>query len=86
MAIRRPEPEFPHAPGFVSRGLHHLGARSNGSAVEAVNVVDVEVRDVAVVAQLVGRGNVRAAAEHEGDLAGTTESPIARGDIVKFAP
>ena len=75
-----------HTPGFILRGFQNLGARSDGSAVEAIDVVDAEVRDIAVIAELTGRGNVWAAAEHKGDIAGAAESPVARVYVIDVAP
>jgi hypothetical protein len=86
MAVGRSEPELTHAPRFVSGGLEDLCACSNGSCVKPVDVVDAEVRDVAVIAELARGGNVRTSAEHEGDLARATEPPIARVNVIEFAP
>jgi hypothetical protein len=86
MAVGRPERELVHAPPFVSRGLEDVGACSKGSRVKPVNVVDAEVCDIAVIAHLARGGNVRAAAEHKGDGARTTEPPIARVNVIELAP
>jgi len=85
MAVGRPQRDLTHAPGFVSWSFQNLSARSNGSAVEAIDVVDAQVRDVAVIAKLTGGGNVRATAEHEGDLPSAAEPPVAWGDVIDFA-
>jgi hypothetical protein len=53
--------------------------------MELVDIVDTEVRHVAVIAKLAGGGNVRASAEHECDLTGATETPVTRVDVVDFA-
>jgi hypothetical protein len=55
------------------------------SAVERVDVVDAEIRDVAVIADRGRCGRVRAAAEHEGDVARATEAPVSWLDVVEFA-
>ena len=64
--------ELAHAPRLVLWLLQDLSTRSDGSLVEGVNIVHVQARDVAVVAELSRAGHVQAAAEHEGDLARTT--------------
>jgi len=86
MAVGRPKRELAHAPPFVSGGLEDLCAGSNGSRVKPVNVVDAEVCDITVIAKLARGGNVRAAAEHEGDVARATEPPIARVNVIELAP
>lgn len=52
VAVGRAKPEFAHSPRLVAGGLQHLGARGEGVAVELVNVIDVEIRHGAVVAEL----------------------------------
>jgi hypothetical protein len=86
VAVGRPKAELTHAPRFVSRGLEYLCSSIDGSRVEPVNVVDPQIGDVAVIAELARRRNVRAAPEHERDLARATESPIARVDVIELAP
>jgi hypothetical protein len=85
MAVGRPERDLAHAQRFVSRGLEHLCACTHGSRVKLVNVVDAKVCDIAVIAKLARGGNVRAAAEHERDVARTTEPPIARVNVIELA-
>jgi hypothetical protein len=53
--------------------------------MEAVNVVDVQVGDIAVVAQLTGRRDIGAATEHEDHPACPAEAPVARIGVVQFA-
>jgi hypothetical protein len=77
--------EFAHVPRLVLRLLQDLGTHSDGSFVEGVNIVHVQVRDVAVIAQISCAGHVRAPAKHERDLARTTEPPAARGYVVDLA-
>ena len=86
MTVWRPERDLTHAPGFIFWAFQNLGACSDGSAVEAIDVVDAEVRDIAVIAKLTGDGNVWAAAEHEGDVAGAAEPPVARVNVIDVAP
>lgn len=77
MAVGRSQPELTHSPGFVRRRLQYLGAGADGAVMKRLDVIDVQVGHVAVVAQLRCRHNVRAAPEHELDGAGTTEGPVA---------
>ncbi len=58
MAVGRPQSKLAHAPWFVSRRFQHFGVRGHGSSVEAIYVVDMEVRDIAVIAKLTRGGNV----------------------------
>jgi hypothetical protein len=85
MAVRRSKAKLTHPPRLVSRRLQYLRAGGYGSPMERVNVIDVEVRNVAVIAELAGGGNVRAATEHEGHSACATEAPVARGDVIELA-
>jgi hypothetical protein len=77
--------ELAHAPRLVVWLRQDLGTCGDGSFMESVNVVHVQVRDVAVIAELSRAGHVRAPTEHEGDLARTTEPPVVRGDVVDVA-
>ncbi len=86
MAVGGAEPQLPHSPRLIARGVQHLGPRSYRSVVERVNIIDTEIRDVAVITQLAGGGHAGAAAEHERDGARATKSPIAWGNVVEFAP
>jgi hypothetical protein len=53
--------------------------------VVTIHIVDVEIRDVAVIANLAGGRNVWAATQHERHVAGATEAPIARVDVIELA-
>jgi hypothetical protein len=85
MAIGRAKPELPHPPGLISWRFEHVGTRSDSSAVKPINVVDAEVGDIAVIAELAGGGNIGTSAEHEDDVTGAAEAPIACVNVVKFA-
>jgi len=86
MPVRRAKPKLAPAPRFVSWRLEHVCARSDRLAEERINVIDVEVGDVAVVAKLAGGWNVRATSEHERHAAGAAKPPVARIDVVDLAP
>lgn len=69
MAVRRSECQLAHPPRLVARLLQHLGVGRQSSAVEAVNIVNKKVRNVAVITQLASGRSIRAATKHEGDVA-----------------
>ena len=50
--------------------------------MKRVNVVDTQIRDIAVVAKLACGGNVRAATEHEHDRARATKPPVAGAGVL----
>jgi hypothetical protein len=86
VAIGRAEGNLAHAPRFILRGLQNLGARSDGSSKEGVNVIDLEIRDVAVIAEFACGRNIWTAPEHELHVAGTTEAPVAGINVFRIAP
>ena len=85
MTVWGSKSELAHAPRLVAWLLQDLATHSGGSFMEGVNIVHVQVRDVAVIAELSRAGHVRAPAEHERDVARTTEPPVAGGDVVDVA-
>jgi len=86
MPVRRAKPKLAPAPRFVSWGLEHVCARSDRLTEERVNVVNVEIGDVAVVAKLTGGWNLWATSEHERHATGATKTPVAGIDVVDLAP
>jgi hypothetical protein len=86
MPVGRPKPKLSPPPWFVLWGLEDVCARGDRPTEERVNVVDVEIGDVAVVAKLAGGRNVRATSEHERHAARATKPPVARIDVVDLAP
>ena len=86
MAVWRSQREFAHSPRLVLGDLGHVGAGCPRPTVKCVDVVDVQVGNVAVIAELGGSGYVRAAAEHEGDFACAAGASIPGLDIVELAP
>src|SRR6202042_2974396 len=78
--------ELTHAPRFVLGSLEYLCASIDRSRVKPVDVVDPQIGDIAVIAKLARRRNVRAAPEHKRDLARPPEPPIARVDVLELAP
>jgi hypothetical protein len=77
--------ELAHAPRLVLWLLQDLGTDRDGSFMEGVDIIHTQIRDVTVIAELSRARHVRASAEHEGDRAGTTEPPVARGHVVDLA-
>ena len=45
MAVRVPDKESSHAPGFFSKFVHDLGPGGSGGMVARVDVVDLDGRD-----------------------------------------
>lgn len=86
MAIGRAEGELSHTPWFILRRLQNLGACSDGSSEESVDVIDLEIRDVAVIAEVAGGRYIWAAPEHELHLATTTEAPVTGINVLRIAP
>jgi hypothetical protein len=86
MPVGRPKPKLAPPPWFVLWGLEDVCARGDRLAEERVNVVDVEIGDVAVVAKFTGGWNVRATSEHERHAARATKPPVAGIDVVDLAP
>jgi hypothetical protein len=82
MAVGGSKRELTHPPRFVSWRLQDLGPDSYGPPMKRVDVVHIEVRDIAVIANLAGGRNLRAAAEHKWHVAGATEPPVARVDVM----
>ena len=52
--------------------------------MKRIHVVDMKVRDVAVIADLRSGGDVWAATEHERCIAGSAEPPAPGFDVFKF--
>jgi hypothetical protein len=86
VAVGRPKRELTHAPWFVVGGLEYLCACRDRSHVERINVIDAQIRDIAVIAKLARGGNVGAATKHEHHLARATKPPIARVNVIELAP
>ncbi len=84
VTVGRTKAKLAHAPRLVSWRLQNLGTDGDGPPVERVNVVDTEVSDIAVIAELAGGRHVGTSAEHECDSAGATEAPVARVDVIEF--
>jgi hypothetical protein len=67
------------------RSFEDLGAGGYRALVKPVDVVDAQVGNVTVVAQLSGCRNAWATAEHECRAACSAEAPVAGCDVVEFA-
>jgi hypothetical protein len=76
LAVGRSKRQLTHAPRLVLRGLAYLRARGDGSRVKRVNVIDTQIRDIAVIAKFARRRNVWATTEHEDDLARATNRQL----------
>ncbi|HUP86755.1 MAG TPA: hypothetical protein VM143_13925 [Acidimicrobiales bacterium] len=66
-----------HPPRLVGRRLQDISAGTHRSVMEGVDIVDSKVRDVAVRAELCDWDVVGAASEHDVDVTGPTEDPVA---------
>jgi hypothetical protein len=84
VTVGRTKAKLAHAPRLVSWRLQNLGTDGESPPIERVNVVDTEVGDIAVIAELASGRHVGTSAEHERHTAGAAEAPVARGDIVEF--
>ena len=82
VTVRRTKPKLAHAPRLISWRLQNLGTDGNGPPVERVNVVDTEVGDIAVIAELASGRDVGTSAEHECGTASAAEAPVTRIDII----
>ncbi len=85
MTVGGSKPQLAHAPRLVLWLLQDFGTHSDGSLVERVTIVGMQVRDVAVIAEISRGGHVWAPAEHGGDLVHPTEPPVSRIDVVDLA-
>jgi hypothetical protein len=65
--------------------VHHIGTGGDRPTMKSIDVVDTKVRDVAVIADLRGRGCIWTATQHECCVAGSAESPVPGFDVIEFA-
>jgi hypothetical protein len=85
VAVRRAQPKLAHSPRLFAQVLENLGARGDRFAVVGGDIVDSEIRDIAVVSELACGWDIGAAAQHERDPARAAERPIPRINFVDLA-
>ena len=66
-----------HSPRLVRGWFQDLRARVDRPVMEGVDVIDAQIRHIAVIAELRCGHGVRAASEHDVDRAGMAERPVA---------
>ncbi len=82
VAVRRAQTKLAHSPRLFAQVLQNLGARRDRFTVVGGDIVDSEIRDIAVVSELACRWDIGAAAQHERDPARAAERPIPRINFV----
>src|SRR5205823_12518396 len=75
VAVLRSHAKLAHSPRLVRGWFQDLSASVTVPVVESLDVVDTQIRHVAVIAELRCGHGLRTAPEHEVDRAGTTERP-----------
>jgi len=75
MAIDRPKSELTHSPRFVAEVLDDFGWRITNTSVVAVNIVNREIGEVSVIANVSRGQRVRTLARHDFAVAIREHSP-----------
>jgi len=85
MPVGRTQSQLASSPRLVGRRLQHLGTSVERASVHRIDVVDVEIRDVAVIADVGCRYDVRTEAEHEPHGSRPAEDPATGRDVEALA-
>src|SRR5436305_12490081 len=68
MSICGHQSELPHSPRFGTDGLTDLGTRGNDLLIESVNLSNLQIRKIRVIAELSWRNRVATFTSHDGAI------------------
>lgn len=86
MPVHGSNPELPHVPGLVAKFLDDDDTLRDESLVKLIDLIDLQVREVRVIAQLVGIDRVPALSGHDETLVPDEEAPSRIADLSHFEP